>query len=205
MSVGDCMGKKLDQPIALSNRDIRMMLKLAEADENDIFCDLGCGFGQLCIIAVKEFNVKHAVGIERLPSRVKKAKENVKRERLQKRISIIEGHFQDINLKEATIVYDGLLEEEDTLKMHEKTLRKGCKFITVSCPLVSILPDKADYPFYLMKFPFNKTNDATEWSSKVLFKQSTFEELLSEFKNDPVYESNTRLLKKLAKERFKFL
>ena len=54
------MGKQLDQPITLSNRDIRMMLKLAEANKNDVFCDLGCGHGQLCIIAVKEFNVKYS-------------------------------------------------------------------------------------------------------------------------------------------------
>lgn len=57
-------GYNLGPSIALSDRQIRKMLRLAKLNKKDVFYDLGCGKGQLCIIAVKEFNVRHAVGID---------------------------------------------------------------------------------------------------------------------------------------------
>jgi SAM-dependent methyltransferase len=199
------MGTQLGLAIALSNRHIRKMLRLAEANENDVFYDLGCGVGQVCIVAVKEFNVKRAVGIDVNKGRVKKARERVRCAGLQKRISIRYGLFENANFKDATIVYNGLMEEEDTLEKYETTLQKGCRLITLASPPVSLMPNKTDYPFYLMNFPFTKAVNDDEWASAVLLKQATFEELLLEFKRDPDYQSGIRLLKKLAKERFKTL
>jgi predicted RNA methylase len=199
------MGIQLGLAIALSNRHIRKMLKLAEANENDVFYDLGCGWGQLCIIAVKEFNVKRAVGIDARKGRVKKARERVRCAGLQRRISIRYGLFEDANFKDATIVYNGLMEEEDTLEKYESTLRRGCRLITLASPPVSLLPNKTDYPFYLMNFPFTKAVTDDEWASAVLLKQATFEELLLEFKGDPDYKPGVTQLKKLAKKRFSAL
>lgn len=199
------MGNHLGPSITLSNRHIRKMLRLAEANENDVFYDLGCGKGQLCIIAVKEFNVKRAVGIDKHKGRVKMARESVRCAGLQKRISIRYGLFENANFEDATIVYNGLQEDEDTLEKYESTLQKGCRLVTLASPPLSLMPNKTDYPFYLMNFPFSKANDDDEWTSMVLLKQATFEELLLEFKRDPDYVSDIRLLKKLAKERFKKL
>lgn len=201
------MGSQLGSSVALRNRQIRKMLRLAEANENDVFYDLGCGAGQLCIIAVKEFNVKRAVGIDSNKGRVKQARKNVRHEGLQKRISIRHGLIQDVNFKDATIVYDGFDEEEDTLEKYEKTLREGCRLIILASPLVSVLPDNEDYPFYLMKFPFTKTKSVDEWASTVLLKKATFEELLLEFKGErkldiPPADIYIRPLKKLVRERF---
>jgi SAM-dependent methyltransferase len=197
------MGNQLGLGIVLSNRHIRKMLRLAEANENDVFYDLGCGAGQLCIIAIKEFNVKRAIGIDVHKGRVRKARESVRRAGLQKRISIRYGFFENANFKDATIVYNGLMEDENTLEKYENTLRKGCRLITLASPPVSLMPNKVDYPFYLMTFPFTKASTDDEWSSAVLLKQATFAELILEFKRDQDYKSDIRLLKKLAKERFR--
>jgi SAM-dependent methyltransferase len=199
------MGNQLGLGIVLSNRQIRKMLRLAEANENDVFYDLGCGAGQLCIIAVKEFNVKRAIGIDAHKGRVKKARESVRRAGLQKKISIRYGFFENANFRDATIVYNGLMEDENTLEKCENTLRSGCRLITLASPPVSLIPNKTDYPFYLMNFPFTKAGTDEEWASTVLLKQATFAELLVEFKRDPDYRSDIRLLKKSAKERFKTL
>ncbi len=43
---------------------VRKMLELAGAGPNDIVYDLGAGDGRIVIIAVREFNVKKAIGIE---------------------------------------------------------------------------------------------------------------------------------------------
>ena len=203
------MGKELGPSVVLTNRDIRKMLRLADANENDVFYDLGCGAGQLCIIAVKEFNVKRAVGIEKDIGRVKKAKENARFSGLHNKIVIRHESIEDANFKAATIVYCGLGEEEDSLEKYENTLQKGCRLITLDCPLVSVLPDKRDYPFYLMKFPFTKTQSADEWASAVLFKKATLEELDLELRRDREISwesfSDIRLLRKLARARFKTL
>ena len=193
----------LGPSVCLSNRQIRKMLTLAKACENDVFYDLGCGAGQLCIIAVKEFSVRQAVGIEAHRGRVKKARENVRLQGLQKRISIRHGLFEDLNFADATIVYNGLIEDEYTMEKYEKTLQKGCRLVTLACPPVSLLPEREDYPFYLMNFPFTKAKTADEWASGVLLKQAAFEELVLELKKDPDYRSYIRLLRKLARERFK--
>jgi cyclopropane fatty-acyl-phospholipid synthase-like methyltransferase len=58
----------------LSNRSIRSLLRFADASRRDIFFDLGCGSGQLCIIAVREFNVRAAVGIDSHKGRAERAR-----------------------------------------------------------------------------------------------------------------------------------
>ena len=192
----------LGPSICLSNRQIRKMFRLAEASKKDVFYDLGCGAGQLCIIAVSEFQVKRAVGIDSHKGRAKKARERIRNLGLQEKVSIIDGYFERTNFEDATIVYNGLMEEEDTLERYERTLRKGCRLITLAYPPVSLLPDKEDYPLYLMKSPFRRATRADEWASGVLLKPATFEELVSEMRVDPDYGCDIRLLRKLARERF---
>ena len=53
---------------------VRAMLGLAGASVNDIVYDLGCGDGRVLLVAVEEYRVKKAVGIEDDPEYVKKSK-----------------------------------------------------------------------------------------------------------------------------------
>src|SRR3989442_14560982 len=46
------------------NRHIPKILNLEQAFKGDVFYDLGCGRGQLCVVAGDEFGVKRAVGSE---------------------------------------------------------------------------------------------------------------------------------------------
>lgn len=84
------------------------MLRFGGAGKNDVFYDLGCGAGQLCIIAVEEFNVRKAVGIDYHKGRVKRARAKVSELGLGGRIRIRNAYFQDANLKPATIAYCGV-------------------------------------------------------------------------------------------------
>jgi len=68
-----------------SDRFIRKLLHLADARNTDIFYDLGCGIGQLCIVAVTEFDVRKAVGIESHRGRAtKEVYRTLRRTRCQK-------------------------------------------------------------------------------------------------------------------------
>lgn len=54
----------LGPAIMFPNPEIRRMMEVANVGPNDIFYDLGCGWGQNLIMAVTERGVKKAVGLE---------------------------------------------------------------------------------------------------------------------------------------------
>jgi predicted RNA methylase len=111
---------------------VRAMLRLAEAGPEDIVYDLGCGDGRILIIAVKEFNVKKAVGIEKDPERYKIAIENVKENGVEDRVVVINDDFFNVDISEATIVTLFLLTSvNEALKpKFEKELREGTRIVS---------------------------------------------------------------------------
>jgi len=188
--------------VAQSNRSIRKIFRLAKASRRDIFYDLGCGRGQLCVVAVSEFNVGRGVGLERLRRRAQRARRFVRNRRLSRRIEIRNEEYQESKVGDATIAYNGLTEELEELEFYERNLRNGCKLVTLFLPLVGVLPDAADYPFYLMKKPFKKTRSMSKWIEAVLSKKATLNQFLQEIRDDPDYWTDLRVLKSLMRKRF---
>src|SRR5579864_1404972 len=96
--------------ILFTNQEIRKMLSCADVRKNDIFYDLGCGLGQNLIIALSEFGVKEAVGIEVDKKTYEKAKWRLAKHTTPDRGRVIRGCFEDLfsdqledaNLNEAT-------------------------------------------------------------------------------------------------------
>src|SRR5271157_4566047 len=108
-----------------SNRHIRKILHLARASKGDVFYDLGCGRGQLCVVAVAEFGVKRAVGIELHRGRAAKAAECIQELGLTDRIEIRNEDFMESDLGDATVVYSGLGEVEEDVEFFESNLKAG--------------------------------------------------------------------------------
>ena len=185
-----------------SKRHIRKILTLAHASKGDVFYDLGCGRGQLCIVSISEFGVKKAVGIEMHRGRALKAMEAVHAQGLADRIEIRNEDFMESDLHDATIVYSGLEEIEEDIELYERKLKTGCRIVTLFLPLVGVLPEAADYPFYMMKMPFRKTRNLSLWTSKVLFREASVDELYRELDTDREYRYNKRAFKCMMKERF---
>ncbi|MDA4128779.1 MAG: tRNA (adenine(22)-N(1))-methyltransferase TrmK [Thaumarchaeota archaeon] len=185
-----------------SNRHIRKILQLARTSRGDIFYDLGCGRGQLCVVAVAEFGVKRAVGIEMHRGRAAKAAQRIQELGLADRIEIRNEDFIESDLHDATVVYSGLGEIDEDVMFFERQVRSGCRIVSLFLPFVGVLPAAADYPFYLMKVPFRKTRDFSLWSSKVLFKEASVDELYQELDTDREYRYDKRTFKRLMKERF---
>jgi predicted RNA methylase len=185
-----------------SNRHIRKILNLAHAAKGDVFYDLGCGRGQLCIVSVSEFGVKKAVGIEMHRGRAQKAMKAVQELGLTDRIEIRNEDFMESDLHDATIVYSGLEEIEEDVQLCESKLKAGCRIVSLFLPFVGVLPEAADYPFYMMKLPFRKTSDVSLWTSKVLFRDASVEELYRELDTDREYRYDKRAFKRMMKERF---
>lgn len=129
-----------------SNRHIRKILQLARASPKDIFYDLGCGKDQLCVVAVAEFGVKRAVGIEMHRGRAAKAAKRVHELGLANRIEIRNEDFMEFDLYDTTIVYSGLSETEGDIAYFEKKVRIGCRIVALFLLFVGVLPEAADYP-----------------------------------------------------------
>ncbi len=83
---------------------VRGMLRLAGAGPDDIVYDLGCGDGRVLVIAVKEFGVKKAVGIEIRETLYQRAMQNIRMHNLEGRAHVIRGDFFEADISEATIV-----------------------------------------------------------------------------------------------------
>ena len=177
-------------------------MRLARASRRDVFFDLGCGKGKLCVVAVREFGVRKAVGIELHRGRAAKAAEYVRELGLSDRIEIWNEDYMESDVGEATIAYCGHNETEEDVPHFERELGAGSRFVSLFLPFVGVVPTAVDYPFYLMKLPFRKTRDASRWTSHVLTKKATPDELFKELDRDREYRYDKRLLGRLMKERF---
>ncbi len=169
-------------PILFTNQQIRKMLGLVNASEDDIFYDLGSGWGQNIIMAATEFGVKTCVGIEKDKERFSVSLERLKKRRLQNRIRIINSDFEKLfsgklrgaNLNAATIVFYGLEGDRTFLRDVEKRLQKGCRFVYYFQALFpEIMPALVDYPFYASIVPFRKPKSQKEWLSSIIQKSQS--------------------------------
>src|ERR1700712_3138028 len=79
------------------------MLEAANLKPGETLYDLGCGDGRILIAAAQRYKVK-AVGIEINGSLAKSVAEKVKKEGLQKRVTIIHGDFMKTDLSQADVV-----------------------------------------------------------------------------------------------------
>ena len=87
---------------------IRDMLKIADLKEDEILMDLGCGDGRVLVIAAKEFKA-YAIGIELRKDLVDKAINNIKRNKVEEKVFIINGSFFEISLSPANVIFLYLL------------------------------------------------------------------------------------------------
>ena len=92
---------------------VQRMLTLAGVKKGDVVYDLGSGDGRILIAAAKKYGVR-SVGFEIDPGLVKLARENARREGVEKLVEIREQDFLTANLSPASVVtlylsYDGNL------------------------------------------------------------------------------------------------
>jgi cyclopropane fatty-acyl-phospholipid synthase-like methyltransferase len=86
--------EELGPAIMFPNPEIRRMLNLAAVGPKDIFYDVGCGWAQNLIIALTEFDVKKAIGLENDSSRYEVASKRIKQLGLTKRCNIIKADLE---------------------------------------------------------------------------------------------------------------
>ncbi len=172
-------------PILFTNQEIRKMLNLTRVGTDDVFYDLGSGWGQNLILALAEAGAGKVVGIENDRDRLEVSLKRLdrwarKRPELKGRYSVVQGDLDDLledemegaSLKEATVVFYGLSTYKELLggfEEHWKGRRR--RRLVYHWVFPEILPDRKDYPFFVSDFPFKKPKTELEWLNKVVGKE----------------------------------
>lgn len=151
------------QEVQLPDSAFREIFNFVELDKDDIFYHLGCGDGKGIYIALKEFGVREAVGIDIDVKKINLANKllngkNCSNYKLQCR------DVRDVDFTDASVILFWFVDPQIIDNMMEKfsSLKRGCKIITIWGPLPGCLPNKVDFPYILNTVPFEKANDLKE-------------------------------------------
>lgn len=173
--------------ILFQNSEIRKMFRLAQLKKDDVFFDLGCGYGQNLKIALTEFNVSKAIGFEKNLERNKIANERltklsklgVKNSRWEVRKEdfekvLLKDKIKDLQLTDATVIFYGLSTTRSLLEKIEKRLKKGCRLICYNlCLFPEIMPKRSDFPFFVYQYPFKRTKSEWNWLNAIVQKEKS--------------------------------
>ena len=141
--------------VELPDETIREIFRFAELTENDVFYHLGCGNGNSIAIALQEFRVKKAVGVDNNKEKILQG-EKILHEKQITSGSFLHQDITEANINDASVILFWFSDEKIIEKMILKfqNLRPGCKVITLWGPLTGYMPDKIDFPYILNVTPF---------------------------------------------------
>lgn len=119
------------------------MLKLAGVTATDVVYDLGCGDGRIVIAAAKDFGAR-GVGIDINPDRIREAKENARKARVENSVRFEENDLFKADIHEATVVTLFLLNTVD-LQLRPKLLadlKPGTRIVSNTFKMGDWAPDR---------------------------------------------------------------
>ncbi len=150
------------EDVQLPEKSFREIFKFADIGENDIFYHLGCGNEIGIEIAINEFKVKKAVGIDNNPKKIQHAKEILEQKNIQGQL--ICNNIEESDISDASVILFWFTDDNLINKMLKKfeNLKPGTKIITIWGPLTDCLPDKVNFPYILNKVPFKKAQNMQE-------------------------------------------
>ncbi|MDE1845086.1 MAG: SAM-dependent methyltransferase [Thaumarchaeota archaeon] len=145
------------EDVELSDDTLREIFRFVKLTKNDIFYHLGCGKGNSIAIALQEFKVKKAIGIDSNKEKILQGQELLQK----KHITNGSFRYQDItvsDISDASVIFFWFSDEKIIEKMIPKfqNLKPGCRIITIWGPLTGYMPDKIDFPYILNVVPFKK-------------------------------------------------
>ena len=125
------------------------MLAMGQVTKDDILYDLGSGDGRIPIAAAVRFGTK-GLGVDLDPARVREAKENAVKARVEDQVRFFEGDLFDVDLTEATVITLYLFPEVNMeLRPRLMQLAPGTRVISHNYDMGDWVPDqvkKVDVP-----------------------------------------------------------
>ena len=122
---------------------VEAMLQVANVGTNDIVYDLGCGDGRIPVTAAKKYGAT-GVGIDIDPQRIKEAKENVAKNNVGDKVTIVQGDLFEQDLSKATVVTLYLLPSLNVKLMPKlmKELKPGTRIVSHAFDMGDWKPEK---------------------------------------------------------------
>ena len=147
------------EDVQLPEKSLREIFKFSNLGKNDIFFHLGCNNEKGIEIAINEFKVKKAIGIDNNLGKIQNAQNNIKEKNINAKV--IHQNIEESDISEATVILFWFTDENiinEMIKKFEK-LQHETKIITIWGPLPNCLPDKVNFPYIINKTPFRKAEN----------------------------------------------
>lgn len=147
--------------VQLTEKSLIDIFEFVKLDKEDVFYHLGCGDEKGVKIALENYYVKKAVGIDNDLKKIEEAQKSLGKNNSAK---LICENIQETNLSDATVILFWFTDEKiinEMMKKFEK-LNLDTKIITIWGPLPQCLPDKVNFPYIINNVPFKKAKNMSE-------------------------------------------
>ncbi len=150
------------EDVQLAEKSFREIFKFVDLGKDDIFYHLGCTNEKGIELALNEFGVKKAVGIDNNSEKIKQAKKNLAEKNIK--ADLICQNIKDSILSDASVILFWFTDEKIINEMMGKfeNLKENTKIITIWGPLPECLPEKVDFPYIINSIPFKKAQNMQE-------------------------------------------
>jgi hypothetical protein len=150
------------EDVQLPEKSFRDIFKFVELDKDDIFYHLGCNDDKGIEIAINEFKVNKAIGIDNNLEKIERTKKILKDKKIN--AELICENIEESDITDASVILFWFTDEKIISKMMDKfeKLKPETKIITIWGPLPDCLPDKVDFPYIMNKVPFKKVESMQE-------------------------------------------
>ena len=140
-------------------KSLREIFKFSNLGKDDIFFHLGCNNEKGIEIAINEFKVKKAIGIDNNLEKIQNAQKNIEEKNMN--VKVIHQNIEESDISDATVILFWFTDENIIKKMIKKfeKLKPETKIITIWGPLPNYLPDKINFPYIINKVPFKKAEN----------------------------------------------
>ena len=150
------------EDVQLPEKTLKEIFKFSNLGKDDIFFHLGCNNEKGVEIAINEFKVKKAIGVDNNLEKIQNAQKKVKEKNID--VKLIHQNIEESDISDATVILFWFTDEKiikDMVKKFNK-LKPETKIITIWGPLPNYLPDKVNFPYIINKVPFKKAENLQE-------------------------------------------
>ena len=165
--------KKFGNPEITTYEESKEIFNFVGMTSEDIFYDLGCGYGTVCIAAAETHMPKKIIGVEARVENFLEATNRILEKDLEGKIILRNEFLENVDFSDATLIYYSVQPSLNHLSHIKKMIRKGCKIITPKIPLPSIIPTKEmsvqGSRFFLMEGPLEEhiAKNSNEWAKTI--------------------------------------
>jgi hypothetical protein len=175
---------------AVTPFQIRSMCKMARLTKNDVLYDLGSGHGRVVRLAVREFKIKRAIGIEHEPERYCHARALAKKQLTKKQLAKVDfwlegmDYLKSSHLIGVTVAYYGLQPRMKDVKLFKQLFgRRRVRIIMKDLPPLGYAPiassrESSTTWFFLMSYPLkHKIRNRDAWAKSFLGPKVTINDV----------------------------